>query len=310
MPTTATLKLNFFVVPIADEHLPLFTRPVVGDEKLRLGEQRWRRNARELGTGEVLAVLTTQKSDLTEYELADVATDLIPPGIMKGLLRSGLQDFFQSSQYVVESSHLGFSCFRLAELVRENIPSFVTIRRGLEFQADHFSIDRQRVFGFFISTKVRVQFRESLAIDDRLARAALEQRVAFHSNLQTRSGILKRVDLFNRAAEILDEQGQTHVVPVADVDVPASPATLNHYCHLLGQPGLATQVRRAALMASYRLGRNGQRNRRWLAEQMAQVRSWLIAASQYDRLSFNWPNSTRRIFLHTKPLEIVEGEIV
>jgi len=309
MQTVPTIKLNFFAVPIPDEQLPFLIRPLTGDEKLRPGERRWERHEHAVETADVLGVLTRQALDLADYRSVPFSVDRVHPSIVKSLLSSGLEDSFRDPQYIVESDHLGFACYRSEEVVHENVPPFVLIRRGVQFRADDFSDEGRRIFGFFVSTKVRVQFHPSLALDDDLAKAALEQRVTFRVGREMRSGILTRVDRVGGKAEINDDQGESRIVSSTDVRVPASPVVLSRYCHSLGEPELATQVRRAAQVTSYRLGRNGQRNRRWLAEQMAQVRSWLIAASQYDRLPLRWPNSERFLFMRTRPLEIVERRV-
>lgn len=309
MVAVSTLKVNFFSVPMGEEELPFFARPLGAGESLRPGELRWERNSGESEPRQLLAALTMHRPDATGYQSVPAIPDVVPPGIIKALLRTGLENSLRSARMIVEADHLGLACFRPEEVVRENVPPFVAIRRGVEFRSDHFTADGRHIYGFFVSTKVRVQFRDNLADDDRLASAALQERVVFSTEHDAGSGTLVRVDRLSGIAVIVDDRGRTCSVPQRQVHVPASPRVLSRYCQLLGQADLARQVRRAALMATYRLGRSGQKNRRWLADQMSQVRSWLIAASQYDRLHFTWPNSTRRLFVQTRPVEVVERSI-
>jgi hypothetical protein len=218
----------------------------------------------------------------------------------------GLATALTKAGRIVERDKLAIDCYRPDEVLSQKVPQFVVLRRGVEMRPDHFTHTGEKLFGFFVSTRARLRFR--IGLDDALlADAALGQVVHTRGTGGLVSGILTAVDAAKATAALEIEENKS-MVPIGEVEVPASPLIVGRYCRSLKQPVLARQIHRAAQEANYRLLPNGQRNPRWIAARMDQARSWLISASQYERLSFRWPNSDRELYLQTKPLEMYEAE--
>jgi hypothetical protein len=302
MALRRALQLNFFGVSFGDGGLPFLVRSAPAGEKLAVEERLWDRT---VAAGEPRkAVYVADRPPVTGRYSEELhnPTDG-PPGVVKLILEAGLRAHFLQAGYFVEHSGLGFFCAPETSPAAE-VPSFLVFRRGLDIRVDHVTVRGQRLFGFFVSLRSRLRF--NVGADDQLVgQAAMGQEVF----LMTEEGVRAAVTLVERnhgVATVIDEGGARSEVPLASIRVPASPLILARYCDAIGRPELRHQVWLLGQTRTFRLLPNGQRNRKWLRDQMDQISRDLLAGSQYGKLAFSWPHSTIPLSLDVRASEAVE----
>lgn len=290
------LQLNLFEVPLTDKPFPLFARSPAGDEKLRPDEREWHKQ----GDLSRKCVLVAAAASKPEYVQEAVSAKDLPPFLVERLLENGLRTALQAGGKDVESSLTSLVAFDPQDAVKTS-ESFLELRKGIEFISDHVSIERRFHFGFFASLKVRLRFLVDLS-DPNLARAATNQKVFVDQGSSQRRMRLLSVDQgLNMATVFNEDEEEEFSIPIANVHVPANRTILVSYCDSLGKRALASQLISQSQEASFRINKNGTKNRAWLKNEMDFVRSWLLRASSGGRLVFSIPNTNQDVFLSAAP---------
>ncbi len=301
---TESLQLNFFPIALPVGPLPFLTRTLTQNEKLCAGELSWSAPAIDHPSQPTKAVLIgTAPADLRSYTTELVHANTASPYVVKLLLQESLAAALERLGRKVVHERVGLLCYRPDEVVSEGVPDLVVMHRGVDIRVDHFTAQGRRLFGFFITTRVRMAFSKQVQRDPRLVRAALQERVTVERDGRFVSAVL--VAEGRSATQIrVAVDDQIIDLPRPDIQIPASQSVLSHYCALIGDPEAATRIRRALQVASYRSRRDGQRNRRWISDQLGYVRNWLNSISTYERFALQWPHSDIQYFLRTQPLEV------
>lgn len=286
------LQVNLFEVPLTDKSFTLHSRALKPAERLGPQEREWR-------TGDASgrrAVLVVSQEDRQAYSSQNVAARDIPHFLVERLLENGLIAALRTAGKDVEQQLTSFVAFDPSDTV-DTGESFLQLRKGVDFASDYVSIDGRAQFGFFASLKVRLRFTVDLS-DSKLADAALQQPVFVTQDSAQRRMQLVSFDNSSATAEVFDEDANaTNTVDFASVQVPTSRPILQAYCKSLGKPQLASQLIGLSQEASFRLNKNGTRNRAWLRNELDFVRAWLARASSGGRLIFHIPNTSQDVFL-------------
>jgi hypothetical protein len=292
----ASIEVNFFTVAMPERSLPFLIRDL-GGGKLREDELGWHPTASD-DREATMAVLVGEGATVG-YRKEEHAATSVSPSVIKRLLELGLLQSLKRRDYLAFKPKFGLEAFNPDETIRTSASDFLILRRGVAFSIDHVTYGGPRQFGFFVTPVTRQEFRVGLD-DQHLAAAALGHTVHFTARGTVRSGILSRID-GDRGVAFLERRGEKEEVELAQVSVPASREIVAEYCRQVSRPDLARDIRTAARVASFRYRPNGQRNVRWLREQVEFVCRWLIGASHNGRIPFNWPYSGVQLTVATKP---------
>ncbi len=317
------LRLNFFSVWLPEDELPLplLVRRRSDGVKLEYFERELTLTPLQI---ELAASPTAQTVSATTplavavgpfnegfrqdaYRVESHRVREILPSIVKRLVSSGLERALAGHGLKIEPDPMGFSCFDPSLTPDSPMPEAVTLRKGAQFRMDHLVVRGRRIYGFFISPVTRLYFKEQLTEDEVLGRALQGERVDAILDGRVQSADLLSIDFSAKKAKVVFEL-QEHEIPLDLVHARATTRAIGRYFDLIGKSADARLVRLAPQIANYRLLSNGQRNRRWLAQQYEFVSSWLLAKSESGRLKFQWPESSIELYVHTDALRITGGD--
>jgi len=287
-----------------DAPLPFLTREREPGEALAPDERVWSIDDRTSKTSSKAILVSERGADHSEYVQEDFLPITAPPGVMKALLECGLQSAFGRNGRLTVRHKLTLSAFDPTEIIRKDIPDFLILRKGVEFRADHLSFQGRRLYGFFVSIRARQEFQIGLD-DPHLVAAATGSKIYYDVAGNSLPGVLLNVNGGSAEVEGVDEG--TQAIPISDIRVPAARNIVQRYGELTHQTQVVKSALLAAQVANSRLTPNGQKNRRWLADQYEYIGSWLIRASQGGQIRITWPNSKQVLYLNTKPYEAYDG---
>lgn len=289
------LTVNLFEVPLPDKPLTLLTRSKPHGVRLKRSEREWR-NANKV-------VLVQPGADSSGYDPEHFLVKDLPPFLVGSLLENGLKLALESSGKEVETALTSFIAFDRADIV-PSPANYVKLKKGIEFNCEFVTQDHRIQYGFFASLKVRLCFEMDLT-DQKLAESAIGERVYLTSADGPSRTILLSVDQSSKLAVVRsDDDDSIHNFQIDQVKVPPSRPILAKYCRSVGSPGLDRQIFHSSQEASFRLGRNGLKNRAWLKQELEFVRAWLLRASSGGRIPFVIPNSPQDVYLSTTPTSV------
>jgi hypothetical protein len=205
-------QLNFFSVVFPDGvELPILTRKLADGEDLRAHEQLLKpKSSTDLSSKSRMAgVVRHLEAGRDEYVVEKRALRDLPIGIVRRLVEEGLRRTLTGRGILVEHALTEFHCFRPDDFYSTDTPSFLRIRRGVQFRSDCIYVSSRPVFGFFVSSKSRVYFAEGVT-EPAVAQAAIGARVWADSPAGSTSG--KLIEVRNGSAR-LEVQGRHDDAP-------------------------------------------------------------------------------------------------
>ncbi len=295
------IEINFFQLSFPPGNLPFWTRPLAVEEKLRFGERYWGLRGELRDETNRFAVFFEGEPVSSDYSQRDEDPMKVNPFLIRLALEASLRKKLRKLDYQLNVEKTSTAFFH-RDRKYQGAPDFLTVLRGFECRADLLDQNSVLYYGFFISTRSRVAFANSLD-DPVMAKLAPDRDVLVQDKTDTHHGHLVKIDPGSRKAAI--SMGRTtRDFPLKQIYLQGNSANITAYCKTTRRQQEARKAILAGQFANDRLGMGGSKNPRWLRNQAEAVSIWLDALSEEGFVPIEWAFGTQVLRLQPRPSQI------